>query len=517
MYKRGVTTLILIFITTVALVSLTNAQLVVSGSYSPDYHFIVNGKDFFPIGWYIHQSKKTPTYASEIEDIKRSGVNIVTTYPQDIIYSYTDSTHWDLGSYTYHLGEFINDMAPMKVLVHLTSQALDPNTTDSLLNATLGLRHKFTWSGVHRLVNKYNSRVLGYIIAEEPLGSCRKYHGPFPNTVKQLNDSLKLWAPNKIRLFVTNTSGGNTIETNGNSVSVSDVFSDYGPNNFNAIGFDEYAFWKSSAYDPGSTPWSDFNSVARNAVYHVWNYITGNGSTIKPKYGHIFIGMAHENWTDQRGNHLFIPLNRKLIEYQAFSPIIQGSRGLMYWAMNNTFYSDSTFNNINTLNNFIVNYDNGLITKVILDGIKKNGLVFNNFTLENASGSTRRVGYDDYTWQYYNNYALKDSPPDPFYYHKYSGVADSNFHLVNYLLKKYQGNYYLFIVNDFKNKVLTNLSFNNILDPDESVLKITKINPYGSDEQVDHNSSSLNNPGHPVLHVELSKYEVQIYRISVQK
>lgn len=93
----------------------------------------------------------------------------------------------------------------------------------------------------------------------------------------------------------------------------------------------------------------------------------------------------------------------------------------------------------------------------------------------------------------------------------YSDPADQ-FSLFNYTIKKHEGSYYLFAVNDFRPTVQVDFNLNNVLENNETIYRISELNIDGSEIRRNAYDSHIGEGAFPV---SFGAYEAKVFRIDV--
>jgi hypothetical protein len=96
-----------------------------------------------------------------------------------------------------------------------------------------------------------------------------------------------------------------------------------------------------------------------------------------------------------------------------------------------------------------------------------------------------------------------------------------DFPMFNYVVKKHNGSYYIFAVNDFRPTVSVNFVLDDVLDKSETIFHVAELMPDGS--EVQHNTSALFTEGLPNgvpkvgFAASFGAYQVRVFRIDVLK
>lgn len=412
----------------------------VTTSGSPDYHFRLNGSDFFPFGWY---DSKEP---NQIDSAKSSGSNIVFTYTGGVYYSsYGTGLPYNEAGYVAALKKYLDalDARGMKAFVDLTG--VRDNST-RWIGGTGDRWGDFTIAEVSDIVAKVagHPAVFGWYLFDEPYSHCIMSCGTAP-TRSYLKSMDSAVVATEIRVlgaqkhpvfpmvcdprFFSDYNDGKPIYDS--TCGLMNLPPPFDPTGYDAIGWDCYPYsGRMDSIKQGLRPdlgYLDFNMISR--------YVAKRAMTQLVKYGKwsfIFAGQTQDRYSDKNGN--LRTLTEKEVAYSALSPIIQGARGFLYywWASINT--SDLAKARANAYINF---FKGNHLDQVIMSGSSV-PVLYGNFAINYA--------YHDrstYTWQNYNN---GEPTQDPSIY---------GFVQFNSIARRYGNQTYLFAVNDFSSTIQT--------------------------------------------------------------
>ncbi len=417
---------------------------------SSNYHFQINNKDFFPIGWYDVDH-------SNFEIVKARGVNTILTY-QSGITNHKNS----LNVYSSKLKLFL-DAAWSEDLYVITDIA------------------NLTVTEVSRVVLDDSIRthpaMFAWYLADEP-----ELHVRLKDSLLNTPDYLK-------RKY--DTIRGIEYQFGDTRHPVIPVFSNpyflkylniccppcdksidkncsyppyYYPESYDALMADSYMF----GMDPLPIH-SDFNNVSRTITSRAMKQIEISG-----KEGFIFVAQGNDSPRFKKRK-----LSYKEIVYQSLSPIIHGARGLIYWSW--AYCSPELKKEINNFIYFFTQFQLGdVVMQPLLEGMLS--------VIVYVDGKRE----DEYIWKKYNN--------------GWVDKTTANFQLYNYILTSYDGEYYLFSVNDFRKDITVDFKLNNFV----SVSLIENIMDH-SNREIEFGRDHENDTWH--FQDEVPGYAVKIYRI----
>jgi len=460
-------------ISTIVLCSQSFGQgITVTSSNSPDYHFKINGNDFFPIGWYNCVEK------NDLINMKSKGVNVVINYWNSVWnkYKQPNQTDYSVAEYKMAIGEYLKivDSLGIKVIIDVAASHIHSESSSG-----------WTKNAILDIVNTYKNDpgVFGWYVADEPEGTfndlAKQY--PTPSELLDISNSIRTNDNGKHPVFIV-IATSEFYEFPGHQV--------FSPNTYDILGWDSYVF--TPTHDQNKYPWTDFNNLSRIATARGMSQIKSNN-----KWGHIFVGMAHDNYQDT-ANFKSRQMSNDDILYESISPIISGSRGLLYWWYNPIDAAPNTLNNINT---FIKFFKDNNFQNILLQGLNKdNSIQLSNFKLNNISEDRNNYIWGNYHNNYNNGSTFYPEPTD-FYFKEF-----------NYIVRKYNGTYYIFAVNDFKPTVNVTFVLDNMLSINETVTQITELNAFGS--TISKSYTIGNNTHNCSFSDVLNSYKTKIYKIN---
>jgi hypothetical protein len=461
--------------------------IAVSSSYEPDFHFKVNGKDFFPIGWY------NSTKPADLQTVKKSGATVVIGYWNFIWEQYGNGRPkpYTQEEYLISLRAYLRevDRAGLKAIVDL--------------GANEDGKSGFSLAGMVEIVDTFanDPAVFAWYLYDEPFHKLYYFNcgaAPTREYLQVLADSIRAAERRKLgvqkhpvipvvtdpRFFADYQRGGKEICKDGRRIPLPPPFY---PSSYDAIGWDAYVYTK--AMDAKKQWWNDYNNVSRLVARR------GVEQTRKlRKMGFIFVGQGADKsaGTDLR------QLTAKEILYQSVSPIIQGARGLLFWWWVEQESSPATRT---AINKFIQFFRTNNLDNVVMRGENLDAQVrFQSVTVKGAASSREK-----YRWKLNNNLNREiEDPSDP---------ETLNFRLFNSIARKYAGAYYIFAVNDYRHLVRSTLVLDGLVRSDESIRRVLELRVDGKGgEQTLTRGTKKNSARFPV---SLAGYDVKIYKVEL--
>lgn len=439
-----------IFITT--LVFLTIGLPSFAGNFvtSSNYHFKINNKDFFPIGWY-------DVHPRDFKLVKERGVNTILTYQSGItnhdrnfvvyprnLKQFLDAA-WTVGLHVIaDLGNLTIDKVNKLVLQdsirthpalfawYLADEPeLHLSQKDSLLNTPSYLKHKY--DTIRRIENQFSD-------ARHPV--IPVFSNPY------FLEYFNLCCPPCDKIIDPNCSYPPY----------------YYPESYDALMADSYMF----TLDPLPIH-SDLNNVSRTVTSRAVKQVRISG-----KDGFIFVAQGNDSPRFKKRK-----LSYKEIIYQSLSPIIHGARGLMYWSW--AYSSPELKKEINDFIHFFTqaNLDD-VVMQPLLEGVVSVVIYVDG------------IREDEYVWKKYNN--------------GYGNGTTADFKLLNYIFTFSDGLYYLFAVNEFSKDISVEFQLRNL----GSVSLIENImDPLK--EEIEFATNVQGNSWH--FQDNMSGYSVKIYKV----
>jgi hypothetical protein len=446
----------------------------VSGSGSPDYHFRINDNNFFPIGWY---NTSTPI---GLEEVKNFGANITINYWNGI---------WgNFGSKNKN-----KKYSNLEYLISLKQYLDFLNSIDMKAIVALGImengKYGFSQSAILDIVKevKDHPAVFGWYLYDEPysrlLISCGEK--PKPGYLKNIADQIRTVDKDHPLIpvvvdprFFADYQLPNQIYTCKNGETIPEPLP-FDPSCYDAIGWDCYVY--SPATDENKYPWRDYNDVARMATKRGMVQVKKSN-----KMGLIFVAMAHDRWPGYR------EITMKDIIYQSLSPVIHGARGLLYFWWHETDSRQITKQNVN---HFIRFFREFKLDQVVMTD--KDYSTFLNVSSFKIDGIAKEV--QEYKWANYNN-------GDP--------SVNPEFVQLNYILRKYENDYYLLVTNDYRSNIEIEFDLKRILSNNQIIIFITELNLDLSETPVyNFLFTDKNNQNH--FSTTLQDYKVRVFKIRV--
>ncbi len=384
------------------------SQLLVSGSGPPDYHFKINDKDFFPIGWY------NVARVSDLQQIKKYGVNVVLNYWNNIWENYGPvAKSYDKNQYLIALQEYLTilDSLDLKAIIPLGIEQYG--------------KYGFSTSSIIDIVTRVKDHpaVFAWYLYDEPYSHSLLNDDQHPSStfLKDIADRIRKVDRNHPLIpvivdprFFSDYNNPDQIYKRKDGTPAQ-IPLPIDPSVYDAIGWDNYVFKKSM--DENVHPWNDYNNISRVTTKRGVEQIKKN-----KKMGFIFVGMAHDRY----------PGNRELsimdVKYETLSPVIHGARGLLYYWWSDKETSPAARKNVNKLIGYFTHFKLGTILlkgENVTDQVKINEIFIN--------GEEKK--YYEYNWENYNNGDASVYP---------------EFTLFNYIARRYENSIYLFAVNEFR-------------------------------------------------------------------
>ncbi len=539
--------------------SAQNTPKLITSTGSPNFVMKIDGEEFFPLGAYISPS------IDVIDSLKSNGFNVAISYWWTVVDQWCDSCYPETTPWPH----FNIDLLTESTINYLNAidQEYGSEEFYVILDVNAGRDEARNWGFRSDKISKYlsdlfnsnanKSRILGWYISDEPELSYNWDRDPQKIGLRELRsspDSMVVFidtiraVENRFgynnlpiltvisspeyfeeyvspgRRYVNNTS---TYPTHTDCAAAADslcwVSFDDVP--VDILGWDSYQYNNTNRGENcanGECKYNDYNNISRLAINRGYRQ-----TEIKDYSSLWFVGMIHDLYvtkSDSLGNpieNLVTPTQSEMV-YQFFSPIIHGARGQLYFIWDypvaladrySFYYGGGEFEYTSTLETRQNLLDVGrFFTSNALNDVVTSGAVLSNVSVtqivDHTYGSPSAISSPSlYKWQYYNNYGVVSNR----YYHSLSNPnnePDISFPLFNHRIFKYEGDYYLFAVNDFKNKILP--SINITFDTNERIASITRLNPFGADEAFTSFTMSGNVA---TLQEMFDSYEVAILKI----
>lgn len=437
-----------------------------------DFHFLVDGRPFVPLGYYI-----TEGTLGELATLRAHHVNTV------ILYYYAIAEHFhvppDTGS--YH-ARYLKGLKPYldSLQRHGIKAIVD-------LQAKLAERgaQGFSAAGVLAIVNTFKTHpaVFGWLIEEEGYHQFHTKGFPTWQFVRDLKGRINAADPGHPVVFVeTNTTLDGT-------TFFGEADSDYHGNElYDILGYDKYVYDGRKGRE--GQEYSDLNLVSREAVHRIMPQIAA-----RRKYGLLFIAQCVDR-APEIITPDFPPLTAQQVWYQSLSPIIRGARGLLYWWRQTdpaVEYSASPAT-LRQTDGFIDWFTRHGLADVITRGINRKqlvrlgGLAGTDSILvfsKDASGDSSRVALRSYQWQHFNNYGYhKKTRESRFARHDDPTLSDPDFVLVDFMARQVGNTYYLFVANDYRLKVGCRFTLDRMIAPRRKVTRVVELAPSGQELRI---------------------------------
>ena len=437
-----------------------------------DFHFLVDGRPFVPLGYYI-----TEGTLAELKYLRSHHVNTV------ILYYYAIAEHYhvppDTGS--YH-ARYLRGLKPyLDSLQRYNIKAIVD------LQAKLAERgvQGFTAEGILSIVHAYKSHpaVFGWLIEEEGYYQFRTKGFPTWRYVRDLKVRINAEDPGHPVVFVeTNTTlDGTTFFGEGES--------DYHGNElYDILGYDKYVY--DGRKGRQGEEYSDVNLVSREAVHRIMPQIAA-----RRKYGLLFIAQCVDR-APEIITPDYPPLTSQQVWYQSLSPIIRGARGLLYWWRQPdpaVEYSSSPAT-LRQTDGFFDWFTRHGLADVITRGINKKQRVrlgslagVDSLTIlsKDASLDSTRVSWKFYQWQHFNNYGFhKKTRETRFARHDDPSLSDPDFLLFDFMARQMGNRYYLFAANDYRLQVRTRFILDRMIAPGRRVTRVVELDPSGEERRL---------------------------------
>jgi hypothetical protein len=465
----------------------SSQAIAVSSSYEPDFHFKVNGKDFFPIGWY------NSTKPGDLQTVRKSGATVVLSYWSTVWEQYGNRAPKPYSKEEY----LISLRAYLKEVGNTGLKAIID------LGANEDGKFGFSLAGIADIINAVagHPAVFAWYLFDEPY-----YHlyyltcgaSPTREHLQALADTIRTVERRKLgvqkhplipvicdpRFFADYPRQEMEICKSGKTIPLPPAFY---PSSYDAIGWDTYVY--TSSMDRRTQWWNDYNNVSRLAARR------GVEQTKKlRKMGFIFVGQGADKsaGTDLRR------VTPKEILYQSLSPIVQGARGLLFWWYVEKETSPATRK---AINNFIRFFRANDLDSVIMGGANCDARIrLRNLTVRGIASSLQK-----YTWRFANN--LNREIQDP------ADQGNVDFTLLNFIARKHGLAYYIFAVNDYRYLIRSTLVLDDLVGVHEKIRRVLELRVDGSGrEQPLTRGTAGNSARLPIL---LAAYDAKIYRIDL--
>ena len=424
----------------------------VSSSYAPDYHFKVNNTDFFPIGWYYACSR------DELNTIHDCGGTVVLNawYEVCTFFGNGQQTHTQYITSLPSYLQYLNSLGLKAVIdIGTSGEGVSDFTIDQMKQVANTVKN--------------DPAVFAYYLFDEPYAALLEHVSwPTQPYLQTIANAVRLIDGTHPLLPVINNPG---------------FFQDYHlptepppfyTTSYDAIGWDCYPFNTDHDATRYTIPrgCSDFNNVARLASRR------GVAQTKSlSKMGFILVGQGTDACSVCGTTR---QMTENDVKYETISPIIQGARGILYWAWNQG--TTSSRSKVNSMISFIRNKN---IDKVVMS----DAILDNQVTLANFKKDGQTFSPNDYDWANYTT----------------CYPENNHFRMFNYIARKYQDSYYLLVANDFSSTIQTDFVLDNLIGTNESVCLIEELNVNGTTTQ--KNPCNFTDTFYG--------YDTKIYKISV--